>query len=123
MVATVGLEHRLAGRTRIRLEELAGDRWLAATRDGLIVSACRAAGFEPQLAYVTEDPMAINSFVAAGLAVTLTSRLLAPLFREVAALALLREPPRRAIYAVVPPGRTHPLAQPFLQALRAAAAR
>ena len=42
---------------------LAGDRWLAATRDGLIVRACRGAGFEPQLAYLTEDPMAINSFV------------------------------------------------------------
>jgi DNA-binding transcriptional LysR family regulator len=65
--------------------------------------------------------MAINSFVAAGLAVTLTSRLLAPLFRDVAVLALIGEPPRRAIYAVVPPGRAHPLAAPFLDAVRAAA--
>jgi len=123
MVATVGLAHRLARRRRIRLEELAGDRWLAATPDGLIVNACRAAGFEPQLAYLTEDPMAINSFVAAGLAVTLTSRLLAPHFRDVARLALGGKPPRRSIYAVVPPGRPHPLAGPFLDALQSAASR
>jgi DNA-binding transcriptional LysR family regulator len=121
MVATVGRRHRLARRRRIRLGELAGDPWLAAVPDGLIVRACRAAGFEPHLAYLTEDPMAINSFVTAGLAVTLTSRLLAPLFRDVAVLALIGEPPRRAIYAVVPPGRAHPLAAPFLDAVRAAA--
>ena len=121
MLATVGLRHRLARRRRIRLVELAGDPWLAAVPDGLIVRACRAAGFEPHLAYLTEDPMAINSFVAAGLAVTLTSRLLAPLFRDVAELAVIGEPPRRAIYAVVPPGHTHPLARPFLDAVQAAA--
>jgi DNA-binding transcriptional LysR family regulator len=121
MIATVGLQHRLAGRKRIRLGELAGDPWLAAIRDGLIVRACRAAGFEPHLAYLTEDPLAINGFVAAGLAVTLTSRLLAPHFRDVARLALIGDPPRRAIYAVVPPGRAHPLAEPFLGALQAAA--
>lgn len=121
MIATVGLQHRLAGRKRIRLGELAGDPWLAAIRDGLIVRACRAAGFEPHLAYLTEDPLAINGFVAAGLAVTLTSRLLAPYFRDVAKLALIGEPPRRAIYAVVPPGRAHPLAEPLLQAVKAAA--
>jgi DNA-binding transcriptional LysR family regulator len=121
MLATIGLDHRLARRKRIRLHELADDRWLAATRDGLIVHACRAAGFEPHLAYLTEDPMAINSFVTAGLAVTLTSRLLAPHFRNIAVLPLTGDPARRTIYAVLPPGRTHPLAEPFIDALRAVA--
>jgi DNA-binding transcriptional LysR family regulator len=118
MLATIGLDHRLAHRKRIPLAELEGDPWLAATRDGLIVRACRTAGFEPRLAYLTEDPLAINSFVAAGLAVTLTSRLLAPHFRDVAILALSGGAPRRTIYAVAPPGRVHPLARAFLQALR-----
>jgi DNA-binding transcriptional LysR family regulator len=121
MVATVGLGHRLAHRRRIRLAELADDPWLAATPDGLIVRACRAAGFEPHLAYLTEDPMAINTFVAAGLAVTLTSQLLAPRFHDVATFTLSSEAPRRSIYAVTPPGRTHPLTGPFLAALRTAA--
>jgi DNA-binding transcriptional LysR family regulator len=118
MLATLGLDHRLAGRRRIRLAELAGDPWLAATRDGLIVRACRAAGFEPRLAYLTEDPLAINSFVTVGLAVTLTSRLLAPWFRDVAVVGLAGEPVRRAIYAVTPPGRLHPLAEAFLDVVR-----
>jgi DNA-binding transcriptional LysR family regulator len=119
MLATVGPGHRLAHRRRIRLAELADDPWLAATRDGLIVRACRAAGFEPRIAYLTDDPLAIDSFVGAGLAVTLTSRLLAPHFREAAVLALAGDAPRRAIYAVVPPGRVHPLAAAFVTAVRA----
>jgi DNA-binding transcriptional LysR family regulator len=118
MLATVCPDHPLARRKRIRLVELAEDRWLAGARDGLIVRACREAGFEPRVAYLTEDPLAINSFVAAGLAVTLTSRLLAPSFRDVAVIALAGGAPRRAIYAVAPPGRLHPLGGAFLTALR-----
>jgi DNA-binding transcriptional LysR family regulator len=117
MLATLGPDHRLAHRKRIRLAELADDPWLAAVPDGLIVRACRAAGFEPRLAYMTEDPLAINSFVTAGLAVTLTSRLLAPYFRD-SAIVPLAAAPRRAIYAVMPPGRLHPLTEAFVKALR-----
>jgi DNA-binding transcriptional LysR family regulator len=118
MLATVGLDHRLARRKRIRLAELAQDPWLAATRDGLIVRACRSVGFDPRLAYLTEDPLAINSFVAAGLAVTLTSQLLAPSFRDVAIIPVEGGAPRRTIYAVAPSGRVHPLGAAFLRALR-----
>jgi DNA-binding transcriptional LysR family regulator len=120
MLATLARAHRLAGRKRIRLAELAADPWLAATRDGLIVNACRAAGFEPRLAYLSDDPLAINSFVTAGLAVTLSSRLLAPWLRDVAVAALSGAPVRRSIYAVTPPGRVHPLATAFVDAVRSA---
>jgi len=118
MLATVALDHRLARRKRIRLAELADDPWLAAVPDGLIVRACRAAGFEPRLAYVIEDPLAINRFVTAGLAVTLTSRLLVTYFRDAAVIPLSGGAPRRAIYAVTPPGLMHPLAEAFAKALR-----
>src|SRR5262245_7491479 len=101
MIATVGHAHRLAERKRIRLHNLARDDWLAAVPDGLIVRACRAAGFEPRVVYLMDDPMAINHFVAANLAVTLTSELLAPHFDGVAVLPLLGDPSRRAIYAVL----------------------
>src|SRR5436190_600349 len=123
MLATIGLSHRLAQRRGIRLPELADDPWLAGTPDGLIVNACRSAGFDPRVAYLTDDPLAINGFVAANLAVTLTSQLLAPHFRDVVILPLVGGAPRRAIYAVTPPGGTHPLGRAFLDALRAAAAR
>jgi len=117
MLASVGPRHRLAGRKRIRLAELASEPWLAAMPDGLIVQACRAAGFEPRLAFLTDDPLATNGFVAAGLAVTLTSWLLAGHLRGVPTLALIGEPVRRTIYAVTPPGGAHPLVAPFLEAV------
>jgi DNA-binding transcriptional LysR family regulator len=119
MLATFALDHRLAGRSRIRLAELADDPWLAATRDGLIVQGCRSAGFEPRLAFLTDDPLAINSIIRRGLAVSLTSELLAPQFRGIAVASLTGEPVRRTIYAITPPGRVHPLVGSFLEAIRA----
>jgi DNA-binding transcriptional LysR family regulator len=121
MLAAVGPGHRLAGRKRIRLAELEHDPWLAAARDGLIVRACVAAGFEPRLAFLTDDPLAINSFVAADMAVTLTSRLLAGQLRGISTPALIGEPVRRSIYALAPPAGSHPLVAPFLDAVRASA--
>jgi DNA-binding transcriptional LysR family regulator len=119
MLATFALDHRLAGRKRIRLAELADDPWLAATRDGLIVRACRSAGFEPRIAFLTDDPLAINSIIRGDLAVSLTSELLAPQLHDVAVVPLTGEPVRRTVYAVTPPGRLHPLTGAFLDAIRA----
>jgi DNA-binding transcriptional LysR family regulator len=122
MVALVGPRHRLSERKRIRLTELANDPWTAATPDGLIYRACAAAGFEPHIAYLTADPLAIRALVAAGLAVTLTPRLLAPQLAGVSTCPLAGERPRRVIYALTPPAGIHPLVVPFLEALRAVAA-
>src|SRR5438552_1589107 len=83
-----GARHRLAGRRRIRLTELAGETWTAATRNGLIVRACIAAGFEPPVPYLTDDPLSIRGIVSAGLAVSLTPQLLAGQLRGVATPAL-----------------------------------
>src|SRR5436305_11026498 len=68
MLVALGPHHRLASRRRVRLAELTHDRWIASSPDGLIAHACRAAGFEPDLAFLAEDPVAINSLVAADLA-------------------------------------------------------
>ena len=121
MVAVLGPGHRLAGRTRIRLAQLADDTWTVPTREGLIHRACTAAGFEPRIAYLTSDPLAIRAIVAAGLAVTLTSRLLAGELAGVATVALAGQPVRRSIYAVTPSTGAHPLVAAFLEALAAAA--
>src|SRR5215216_163678 len=45
--------HRLADRDAVPLAELAGEGWTAPSADGIIVRACRAAGFEPRLAAIT----------------------------------------------------------------------
>src|SRR5919197_2501327 len=106
MVAALGPRHRLAGRARIRVADLAGDTWTAATRDGLIHRACVGAGFEPRIAYLTGDPLAIRAIVAAGLAVTLTPRLLVGQLEGISTPALA-DRVSRSIYAVTPSSGVH----------------
>jgi DNA-binding transcriptional LysR family regulator len=121
MLVGVGPNHRFAARKRVRLADFARDTWLAALRDGLIHRACVSAGFEPRIAYLTGDPLAIQGFVAADLAVTLVSGMLAGQLSGISTMQIGGEPVLRAIYAVVPPTAPHPLAAPFLDALRAEA--
>ena len=70
-------DHRLAGRRRVRLRELAGDPWIQGASGGpasrLVQRACRAAGFEPRIAFETDDPLVTWGLVAAGVGVALAS--------------------------------------------------
>lgn len=112
--------HALAGRERVRLADLAGDTWCAPSRDGIIVRACRASGFEPHVAFVTTDPLAIAELAAAGLCVTMTfAGLAARLGPGVAAVPFAGPPIRRAVYALTPPEGEHPLVEGLLAGLRA----
>jgi DNA-binding transcriptional LysR family regulator len=72
MVAILAATHRLAGRKQIALRDLADEAWMAPSTDGLLVDACRAAGFEPRIVIHTRDPLAARAIAAAGLAVSLT---------------------------------------------------
>jgi DNA-binding transcriptional LysR family regulator len=110
-------EHRLAGERSVRLRDLADDDWTAAFTDGLIVRACRAAGFEPRLVSITRDQLAIRGLITRGLAVTLAPRLLAEAFSGTALRPIAGKGPERDVYALLPPGGRHPLAQPMLSAL------
>jgi DNA-binding transcriptional LysR family regulator len=121
MDAGVGAEHPLARRRRIALSALAGDIWTAPSRDHLVHRACVAAGFEPRMAYVTRDPLAIRGLVAADLAVTLTPRLLAGQLAGVRTLRLTGDAPSRRLYALTPSVGARPRAAWFVDALRAAA--
>lgn len=119
LAAALGPSRSLAARKRVRLAELAGETWAAAGPDGIIHRACVAAGFEPEIAYRTTDPLAIRALVIGGLAVTLAPRLLGPdELHGVVFVRLGSDAPRRAIYAVTAPGATHPLAGDFVTALR-----
>jgi DNA-binding transcriptional LysR family regulator len=110
-------DHRLAGQQSVRLRDLADDDWTAAYTDGLIVRACRAAGFEPRLVSITRDQLAIRGLITRGLAVTLAPRLLAEAFTGTALRPIAGKGPERDVYALLPPGGRHPLAQPMLTAL------
>src|ERR687891_1160484 len=117
MVAALPPRHRLARRRRIDLERLAGDPWLAPSREGLIHRTCLAAGFEPNIAFLTRDVLAIRELVASGLAVTLSGRLLARRLEGIATPALTGDPARRTIYAVRPGTDSHPLTDRLLAEL------
>jgi DNA-binding transcriptional LysR family regulator len=121
MDAVLPAGHRLAARRRIALRDLAGEAWMAPEREGMLVAACRAAGFEPRVVVVTRDPLAARAIGAADLAVSLTPRLLAQLDLPGIVTVPVTGAPRRALYAVLPPAGAHPLAGALVQALRAAA--
>jgi DNA-binding transcriptional LysR family regulator len=120
MVLALPPKHRLARRKQITLTELAGDAWTAPSRDGLIVRACRAAGFEPSLTIITGDPLAIRAVVRAGLAVTMTPRLLAAQLHGVRILTVDGHAPRRDLYALLPDAGARATEQAFLDELKQA---
>ena len=113
--------HPLARRATVRLADLASEPWTAASRDGIIVRACRAAGFEPRLVSLTREQFAIRATVMSGAAVTLAPQLLGDAFAGAALRPIDGPAPARDVYALVPPGRRHPLVEPLLEALRAIA--
>jgi hypothetical protein len=113
--------HRLADGDSVRLADLANDDWIAASTDGIIVRACRAAGFEPRLVSITRDQLAIRALITRGLAVTLGGQLLADAFETTTLRPISGPAPARDVYALLPPGGRHPLAESILNALRDAA--
>jgi len=119
-VAVLPPRHRLARRRAIGLSELAGDTWTAPSRDGLIARACVAAGFTPRIAYRFSDPLCMFAVIRAGLAVTLTPRLLAGHVHGAHVAAVEAEPARRQVYAVLPDAGVRPLDEQLLDRLRAA---
>jgi DNA-binding transcriptional LysR family regulator len=110
-------DHRLAGRKRVALADLRDDDWTVADTEGLIVHACRAAGFEPRVVSITHDQLAIRALIRRGLAVTLAPQLLADAFADVALKPITGPQPMRDIYALLPPGGRHPLVAPAVEAL------
>jgi DNA-binding transcriptional LysR family regulator len=100
----VSREHRLAGRSRIKLSELADEQWICSTlRNGcrqITDRACRDAGYEPQIAFEVDETMAALALVAADIGITMYPRLaLTPLHPGVVQKSLGRDAPVRRIYA------------------------
>jgi DNA-binding transcriptional LysR family regulator len=120
----VGPAHPLAARRRVRLAELAGERWIADTdatgRDAITEAACRRAGFEPSVAYRTSDTLVTAGLVREGLGVALL-----PAMAVVAAGPGLRplalQPPiRRTVHLTWRAAASHPGVGALAGALREA---
>jgi DNA-binding transcriptional LysR family regulator len=118
MKAVLPSEHPLAGRKTVRLRELAGEVWTAPSRDHLIYRTCVAAGFEPEIRFVTRDVLAARALVRSGLAVTLMPDLVCGMFDDIAVVPLEGLQPRRSLYALTPAAGVRDSALAFLDALR-----
>lgn len=110
MLALLPRDHRLAEKAKVKLSDLARERWIVGAPDpasSIIVNACIAAGFEPNIVFETDDPLATQSLVAAGLGVSLSSPWAAVALRDDVVLKPLAAPvPTRRLRALVnePPG-------------------
>jgi DNA-binding transcriptional LysR family regulator len=98
--------HRLVRRRHVDLGDLASEPWVQGVRHGstlnILPAACRAVGFEPRIAFRTDDITALQGFVAAGLGVALISQLALPLARDDLAARPLRPVLSRRVSAVLP---------------------
>ncbi len=102
-------EHRLAARQKIRLEDLARDAWVQTSSSSPcarhVVRSCHAAGFEPNVAFESDDYQTVQGLVAAGVGVALIPELALSVVREdVVIRALSPSPPVRQVIAAAPAG-------------------
>jgi DNA-binding transcriptional LysR family regulator len=97
--------HVLADSDVIELRALQDEPWIVGARDpasSIVLTACRQAGFEPTISFESDDTIAVQSLVAAGFGVTLTSPWTAVALRDDIVLRQLAAPvPTRRIDAVV----------------------
>ena len=74
------LEHPAAGGDGVEMSALGGERWIAGCprcRGNLVALAC-SAGYEPDIAFETDDHAALLGLAAAGLGVALLTELMVP---------------------------------------------
>jgi DNA-binding transcriptional LysR family regulator len=100
-------DHALATRPTVALEELRDEGWMLACLTGtcadsnIVLRACRDAGFQPRIAYTSDDYFAIQGLVASGMGVALIPGLgLASTRDDVAVRPVKGRPPYRRVAAV-----------------------
>jgi DNA-binding transcriptional LysR family regulator len=124
LVAVLPTGHRLAGRRRIRMAELSGEKFIS-YRDGsrlreVLVSAGRDAGYEPHVTLESNESPRIRRLVARGLGVAILPRsdAIGP-GAEIAAVTLISPGLTRDITLAWREGRRHaPAAAEFLELSR-----
>jgi DNA-binding transcriptional LysR family regulator len=97
-------DHPLAEKSRIRMADLADERWVNSTGASgcrqIVLRACANAGFEPRVAFETDEILAIQALVANGMGVALLPQLaLNAVHPGVAVRPLAGEAPMRWVFA------------------------
>jgi len=116
-------DHPLAGKADLRLDALKDETWIDVPRltsgGKVLVRACELAGFEPRVAFESDDYTAIQELVGAGVGVALLPDLaLCPPHPSVVLRSLGPDGPSRDIQAATRPAEFRsPAAAAMLQIL------
>src|SRR3954453_10026416 len=100
--------HRLAGKERITISDLAEESWVQTSEASAcprhVVRICRAAGFEPRVSFESDDYLTVQGLVAAGVGVALIPELALSrtLSYDIAVTELLPAAPVRHVVVATP---------------------
>jgi len=120
--------HPLAAKPKLRLKELASEPWVTGTDacpcTGQVQWACTAAGFEPHVAFESDDFATVQGLVAAGVGVALVPDLGFATARDDIVVRELFGSDRlsRTVQAATLPGYRSPATSAMLEVLRDTAA-
>jgi molybdate transport repressor ModE-like protein len=123
MFAAMPLDHPLANKSRVRLKDLSGEPWISTTDacscGDLVRKHCIRMGFEPKVTFESDDYLAIQGLVAAGVGVALIPTLALTTVRDdIVIRDLTNEAPVRKISAATLPGaQRSPAARAMLDVL------
>jgi len=77
MFVALPADHPMARKARLRLDDLSGEAWIQGTPSAtcpdtrIFLRTCAACGFDPRIAFQSDDYPAIQGFIAAGVGVAL----------------------------------------------------
>jgi molybdate transport repressor ModE-like protein len=119
--------HREARRRAVPLDALANERWITSTARSscheFVARSCRAAGFEPDIGFESDDHGVWQGLVAAGVGVALAPDLaLENLHPGVEARPVALQPLKRRIYTAYRAAGHSPAIEAMLDVLRATVA-
>ncbi len=124
MYVAMPVGHDLAQRRKLQLGDLAAEPWMLATPQTcpdsrLFLRACHTAGFEPRIAFQSDDYPAILGFVAARVGVALIPDMVARGVRNDVVVRQIDPPSTtRPIMVALPTGYRSPAAMAMLDVLR-----
>ncbi len=123
MYAALPLTSPLATKAKLRLKDLAGEAWIGTTDScscgELVRNQCIRLGFEPHITFESDDYLAIQGLVAAGVGIALIPTLALTTVRDdIAIRSLGNDAPVRQIAAATLPGaQRSPAARAMLEVL------
>jgi DNA-binding transcriptional LysR family regulator len=107
MYLVVPAGHPQATRRNVRVQDLAEEAWILGSADAscpdsaILIRACNGAGFEPRIAFQSDDYNAIQGFIATGMGVSLVPDLaLTNVRKDVVVRSLGAKAPFRRISAI-----------------------